>query len=98
VNEQSQEEFATGLKKIRLEIKSRLILHGLFGVIAELPVAGAAAADAPDRSTIEIMVNGRKVARSFERKQIEGCCLRVGGVVLQDIIAMVDEISTPPKQ
>jgi hypothetical protein len=98
MSEQSQEEFATGLKKIRLEIKSRLILHGLFGVIADFPSADAAATDAADRSTIEIMVNGRKVARSFERKQIEGCCLRVGGVVLQHIIAMVDEISAPPPQ
>jgi len=93
MNEQSQEEFATGLKKIRLEIKTRLILHGLFGTIADFP--SAEAADAPDRSTIEITVNGRKVARTFERKLIEGCCLRVGGVVSQGIIAMVDEISTP---
>jgi hypothetical protein len=94
MNEQSQEEFATGLKKIRLEIKSRLILHGLFGVISDTP--STPAENAPDRSTIEIMVNGRKVSRTFERKQIEGCCLRVGGAVSQGIIAMVDEISTPP--
>ncbi|HEY2677483.1 MAG TPA: hypothetical protein VGI65_10990 [Steroidobacteraceae bacterium] len=95
MNEQSQEVFATGLKKIRLDIKSRLILHGLFGVISDIPVA--AAENAPERLTIEIMVNGRKVARTFERKQIEACCLKVGGEVSQGIIAMVDEISTPPQ-
>jgi hypothetical protein len=91
VNEQSQEEFATGLKKIKIEIKGRLILHGLFGNITDF--ANAAAPGVPDSSTIEIIVKGRKVARSFERTQIEGCCLRVGGAVLQGIIAMVDEAS-----
>jgi hypothetical protein len=40
---------------------------------------------------IGLVVKGRRVDRAFDRQQIEGCRLRVGGVVLADIIAMVDE-------
>jgi hypothetical protein len=42
---------------------------------------------------IEIAVNGRTVTRSFGREDIEGCHLRVSGVVLLGIISMVDELS-----
>jgi hypothetical protein len=33
------------------------------------------------------------VAIAFDRKQIEGCCLRVAGAVLASVIAMVEELS-----
>ncbi len=44
----------------------------------------------------EIVLSGTVVGRSFDRRQIEGCCLRVGGAVLLDIIAMVEEVSALP--
>jgi hypothetical protein len=47
----------------------------------------------PDSSRIEIAAKGKTVGRSFDRRQIEGCCLRVGGEVLLGIIAMVDDLS-----
>jgi hypothetical protein len=50
----------------------------------------------PDGSRIEIAVKGKTVGRSFDRRQIEGCCLRVGGEVLLGIIAMVDDVSALP--
>jgi hypothetical protein len=90
---QLREEFDTGLKKIRLEIKSRLVPHGLFATITEID--SGPAADVPEGSTIEIAAKGKSVARLFNRKQIEGCHLRVGGEVLTGIIAMVDEVSAP---
>ena len=49
--------------------------------------------DVPDGARMEIQAQGRSAARSFERQQIEGCCLRVGGAVLAGIIAMVDELA-----
>jgi hypothetical protein len=90
---QLREEFDTGLKKIRLEIKSRLVPHGLFATITE--VDSGPEGDVPEGSTIEIAAKGKTVARLFDRKQIEGCHLRVGGAVLTSIIAMVDEVSAP---
>ena len=90
---QLREKFDTGLKKIRLEIKSRLVPHGLFGTIT---CTDFGPGDAPDGSRIEIAAKGKTVGRSFDRKQIEGCCLRVGGEVLSSIIAMVDEVSASP--
>lgn len=86
-----REEFDTGLKKIRQEIKSRLVLHGLFGIITD--VDSGPAGHIPDGSRIELAAKGKIVGRSFDRRQIEGCCLRVGGDVLLGIIAMVDEVS-----
>jgi hypothetical protein len=86
-----REEFDTGLKKIRLEIKSRLVPHGLYGTVTDCD----AAAGEPGVSRIELAVKGRTANRSFDRGQIEGCRLRVGGDVLQAIIAMVDEVSQP---
>jgi hypothetical protein len=91
---QSREKFDTGLKKIRLEIKSRLVPHGLFATITGIDYG--ATDHVPDGSRIEIAAKGKTVERSFDRKQIEDCCLRVGGEVLLSVIAMVDEVSAPP--
>jgi hypothetical protein len=93
-DKQSREQFDTGLKKIRHEIKSRLVLHGLFGAVTTVDIGPTD--DVPDGSRIEIIAKGRTVGRSFDRRQIEGCCLRVGGAVLLDITAMVDEVSALP--
>ena len=84
-----REEFDTGLKKIRLEIKSRLVPHGLYGTVTD----SATSPDEAGGSRIELAVKGRTANRSFDRGQIEGCRLRVGGDVLRAIIAMVDEVS-----
>jgi len=92
---QLREEFDTGVKKIRQEIKSRLVPHGLFGIITA--VDSGPAGQVPDSSRIEIVAKGKTAGRSFDRQQIEGCCLRVGGEVLLDIIAMVDEVSALPR-
>jgi hypothetical protein len=86
-----REEFDTGKNKIRQEIKSRLVPHGLYGSVTDVDMSGAGGG--PTGSRIEIIVKGRSAARSFDRKQIEHCCLRVGGDVLLGIIAMVDEVS-----
>jgi hypothetical protein len=90
VNQQSRETFDTGLKKIRLEIKSRLVPHGLFGSVTETDMGGDAGLTG---STIVITVKGRTSSRSFDRKQIEDCHLRVGGAVLVSVTAMIDELS-----
>jgi hypothetical protein len=86
-----REEFDTGLKKIRHEIKSRLVPHGLFGTVADIDLGQTG--QIPDGSRIEIAVKGKIVSRSFDRQLIEGCCLRVRGEVLVAIIAMVDEVA-----
>jgi hypothetical protein len=91
-DKQMREEFDTGLGKIRHEIKGRLVPHGLFGSITY--VDDDLVDNVPTGTTIEIAVKGKTVGRSFSRKDIEGCRLRVGGVVLSGIIAMVDELST----
>ena len=88
---QLREKFDTGLKKIRLEIKSRLVPHGLFATVKD--VDRAQVGEVPDGSRIEIAAKGKTVSRSFDRKLLEGCCLRVGGEVLVGIIAMVDEVA-----
>jgi hypothetical protein len=93
-DKQLREEFDTGLKKIRQEIKSRLVPHGLYGIVTN--VDSGPAGDVPDGSRIEIVAKGKTVGRSFDRRQIEGCCLRVGGEVLVGVIAMVDEVSANP--
>ena len=86
-----REEFDTGLAKIRHEIKSRLVLHGFFGSITftDMDLVD----QVPAGSKIQIAVKGRTVEKSFSRQDIEGCHLRVGGMVLVGIIAMVDELS-----
>jgi hypothetical protein len=93
-DKQLREEFDTGLKKIRQEIKSRLVPHGLYGIVTN--VDSGPAGDVPDGSRIEIVAKGKTVGRSFDRRQIVGCCLRVGGEVLVGVIAMVDEVSANP--
>jgi hypothetical protein len=92
---QLREKFDTGLKKIRQEIKSRLVSYGLFGTITAIDCG--LTDHVPDGSRIEITANGRIVGRSFDRKQVEDCCLRVGGEVLLSIITMVDEVSGSPR-
>jgi hypothetical protein len=87
----SREYFDTGLRKIRTEIKTRLVPHGLFGSITD--VDSNSADQALNGSRIEIAIKGRTVSRSFDRQEIEGCRLRVEGVVLSGIISMVDELS-----
>lgn len=87
-----REEFDTGLGKIRHEIKSRLVPHGLFGSIAY--VDNDLAEEVPTGSKIAISVKGRTVERSFSRQEIEDCRLRVGGPVLTGIISMIEELSS----
>jgi hypothetical protein len=93
-DEQLREEFDTGLKRIRNEIKSRLVPHGLFATVT--CIDSNTTDQVPDGSRIEIVAKNKTVGRSFDRRQIEGCCLRVGGEVLLGIIAMVDEVSALP--
>ena len=95
-DKQLREEFDTGVKKIRQEIKSRLVPHGLFGTITDVDTGPAG--HVPNGSRIELVAKGRTVGRSFDRHQIEGCCLRVRGEVLLGIIAMVDEVSALPSR
>jgi hypothetical protein len=90
-DKQKREEFDTGLGKIRHEIKSRLVPHGLFGNVTFVDIDPVD--EVPTGSKIEIAVKGRTVGRSFSRQDIEGCRLRVGGPVLLGIISMVDELS-----
>ena len=90
-DKQLREEFDTGLSKIRHEIKSRLVPHGLYGSVTDVDID--AADHVPAGSKIEIVVKGRTGGRLFNRQQIEGCRLRVGGTVLLEIISMVDELS-----
>jgi hypothetical protein len=88
---QLREEFDTGLSKIRQEIKSRLVPHGFFGSVTHADTGPEG--DVPTGSNIEIIVKGRTAGRSFDRRQIEDCRLRVGGAVLLAIISMVDELA-----
>jgi len=88
---QLREEFDTGLNKIRQEIKSRLVPHGLFGSVTSVDTGPTG--DVPGGSNIELIVKGRTAGRSFDRAQIENCRLRVSGAVLLAIIAMVDEVA-----
>jgi hypothetical protein len=88
--EQLHEEFETGLKKISHEIKSRLVLQGLFGTITS---DRSGSHEAPDGAKVEIHAKGKTVRVSFDRKQIEGCSLRVAGAVLSSVLAMVEELS-----
>jgi hypothetical protein len=81
------EKFDTARKRIGHEVKSRLVTHGLFGTVSHSEV--------PDGARVEILSQGRSVATSFTREQIEACHLRVGGAVLTGIIAMVDELAHP---
>ncbi len=90
-DKQQREAFDTGLGKIRHEIKSRLVPHGFFGNVTHID--SDLVDQVPTGSTIEIVVKGKTVARSFSREDIEGCRLRVGGAVLVGIISMIDELA-----
>ena len=93
-HEQDREGLDTGLAKIRHEIKSRLVPHGFFGSVTFLDIE--LVDRVPTGSKIVVVVKGRTVERSFSRQDIEGCRLRVGGVVLVGIISMVDELLMNP--
>jgi hypothetical protein len=88
---QVREIFDTGLSKIRQEIKSRLVPHGLYGSVIQVDIESAGSG--PAGSTIELTVKDRHAQRSFDREQIEDCCLRVRGEVLLGIISMIEEVS-----
>jgi hypothetical protein len=88
---QFREHFDTGLSKIRHEIKSQLVTHGYFGSIHFVDIEPAD--PVPSGSTVEIIVNGRTVTRSFSRAEVQDCRLRVGGAVLSGVVSMVDELS-----
>ena len=88
---QTREEFDTALARIRHEIKGRLVQHGFFGNINYRDIE--AADHVLNGSTVEITVKGKTVERSFSRQEIEGCRLRVSGVVLSGVISMVEELS-----
>jgi hypothetical protein len=85
-----REELDTGLSKIRHEIKSRLVSHGLFGTVTNIDLGTV---DNVPRTTIQIVVKGRTAERTFDRRQLEDCRLRVGGPVLAGIVAMIEELS-----
>jgi hypothetical protein len=89
-SEQLHEKFETGLKKITHEIKSQLVLQGLFGTIKS---DRSGPSEAPEGARVEIHAKGKAVGISLDRKQIEGCSLRVAGTVLSSIIALVEELS-----
>lgn len=91
----AREEFDTGVSKIKREIKHLLVGHGLYGSV--IGVDTGAAGDIPEGSRIELCAKGRTAVRSFDRGQIEGCCLRVGGDVLAGIRSMVTEVSASPE-
>jgi hypothetical protein len=85
------EIFDTGLSKIKQEIKSRLVHHGLFGSVTNLEIpAGEHTAVG---TKVQIIVKERPADRTFTNEQIESCCLRVAGPVLAGILSMVDELS-----
>ena len=91
-DKESREEFDTALVRIRHDIKGRLVIHGFFGSVIYRDVE--AGDHSLGGSTIEITVKGKTVERSFTRKEIEDCRLRVGGAVLSGVISMVEELST----
>jgi hypothetical protein len=86
----SREEFDTGISKIRNEIKSRLVPHGLFGTVTNVD---SGTPEEVTGSSIHIVAKGRTASRSFNRLEIESCRLRVGGTVLAEIMSMVDELA-----
>jgi hypothetical protein len=86
----SREEFDTGISKIRNEIKSRLVSHGFHGTVTSLD---SGPPEEVTGSSIQIVVKGRTASRTFDRREIESCRLRVGGTVLAEILSMVDELA-----
>jgi len=88
---ESREEFDTALRRIRHEIKSRLVAHGLFGTVSYTDIGPID--NGPTGSKIAIVAKGKTAEMSFDRREIEGCRLRVGGPVLAGIVSMIDEVS-----
>jgi hypothetical protein len=70
---QKREEFDTGLGKIRHEIKSRLVPHGLFGNVTYVDIDTVD--EVPAGSKIEIAVKGRTVGRSFIARILRAAAL-----------------------
>jgi hypothetical protein len=93
-----REHFDTGVAKIRTEIKTRLVPHGLFGTVTAVDVESAEIGPVPAGAIIRVTAKGRTVERSFERRQIEDCRLKVGGRVLTELIALIDELAAQPMQ
>jgi hypothetical protein len=91
-----REHFDTGVAKIRTEIKTRLVPHGLFGTVTAVDVEPAD--PVPSGATIRVTAKSRTVERKFDRRQIEECRLKVAGVVLAAIISLIDELSAEPDQ
>jgi hypothetical protein len=89
-SEQSHEVFDTGLRKISHEIKSQLVLQGLFGTITGV-LKGSS--ELPLGARVEIHAKGQVVGVEFDRRQIEGCSLRVAGAVLSSVIVLVEKLS-----
>jgi hypothetical protein len=94
IDKRFRENFDTGLIKIRYEIKSRLVPHGLHGSVIDTDLGPDD--QVPTGSTIGIVVKGRTASRTFDRAEIESCHLRVGGTVLAGILSMVEELSAAP--
>ncbi|HEY2529992.1 MAG TPA: hypothetical protein VGJ20_18985 [Xanthobacteraceae bacterium] len=90
--DQNREEFDTALARIRHEIKGRLVQHGFFGSVTYRDIE--AADHVLSGSTVEIAAKGKTVARSFSRREIEDCRLRVSGAVLSGVISMVEELTS----
>jgi hypothetical protein len=90
---QNREEFDTALSRIRHDIKGRLVIHGFFGTVTYRDVESAD--HALQGSTITVTAKGKIAERSFDRREIEDCRLRVSGAVLLGVISMVDELSAP---
>lgn len=85
------EVFETGLKKIQFELKSQLASHGLYGTVSPVPVNDSSSP--LSAVNIEVAAKGKVAGRSFERRQIESCYLRVNGEVLTGIISLVNELA-----
>ena len=87
---QSREEFDTALRRIRHEIKGRLVAHGLFGTVSYTDIGPIDIA--PAGSKIEIVAKGKTAQMSFNRRDIVESRLRVGGPVLGGIVSMIEEL------
>ena len=59
---EKQEQFDTGLGKIKQEIKSRLVAHGLYGSFAHIDARAEHPLDGAGTEMIEIIVKGRRAA------------------------------------
>lgn len=93
MDSQNREEFDTALARIRHDIKGRLVVHGFFGTVSYVDVESAD--HVLQGSTIRVAAKGRIAERSFDRREIEDCRLRVGGAVLLGVISMISEIAAP---